>query len=49
MVIDGLEVIDKIAAVETGVADRPVNDIRMTVTVEEMAKADIAAKYGNPY
>lgn len=49
MVIHGLEVIDKIAAVETGVADRPVTDIKMTVTVEELPKSEIAAKYGNPY
>jgi cyclophilin family peptidyl-prolyl cis-trans isomerase len=28
-VVEGLEVIDKIAAVKTGQADRPVNDVRM--------------------
>ena len=49
MVIDGLDVIDKIAAVETGIADRPVTDIKMTVSVQELTRADIAAKYGNPY
>ena len=49
MVIDGLDVIDKIAAVETGIADRPVTDIKMKVTIQELPKADIVAKYGNPY
>ncbi len=32
-VVEGLEVIDKIAAVKTGNADRPVEDIKMTVKV----------------
>jgi cyclophilin family peptidyl-prolyl cis-trans isomerase len=32
-VIEGLEVIDKIAAVETGTADRPVADVKMKVKV----------------
>lgn len=34
-VISGLEVIDKIAAVQKGPADRPVKDIKMQVTIEE--------------
>lgn len=32
-VIEGYEVIDKIAAVETGAANRPVKDVKMTVKV----------------
>ncbi len=32
-VVEGLEVIDKIAAVRTGQADRPVQDVKMTVKV----------------
>ena len=32
-VIEGLEVVDKIAGVQTGQADRPVNDVRMKVKV----------------
>lgn len=32
-VIEGLDVLDKIAAVKTGPADRPVEDVRMTVKV----------------
>ena len=51
-VIDGLDVIDRIAAVETRnpqSEDHPLEDVHMVITVEEMSKADIAAKYGNPY
>jgi len=32
-VIDGFDVIDKIAAVETGTADKPIKDVRMRVKV----------------
>lgn len=44
-VIKGLEVIDKIAAAPTA-AERPTNDIRMFVTVEEMPKSKITKLYG---
>lgn len=33
-VIEGMDIIDKIAAVETSASDRPSEDIKMTVTVE---------------
>ena len=33
-VIDGLDVIDKIASQPTRPGDRPVEDIRMTITLE---------------
>jgi len=45
-VISGLEVIDKIAALPKGAGDRPMEDIRMIVTVEEMPRKEIAQKYG---
>ena len=48
-VIKGLEVIDKIAAQPVGEGDRPVEDIRMTVTVEEMPKKKIEKEYGYKY
>lgn len=48
-VIQGLEVIDKIAAQPVGEGDRPVEDIRMTVTVEEMPKKKIEKEYGYKY
>ncbi len=44
-VIKGLEVIDKIAAVPTA-AERPTDDIRMLITVEEMSKSKITKLYG---
>jgi peptidyl-prolyl cis-trans isomerase B (cyclophilin B) len=34
-VVEGLDVIDKIAAVECGYADRPVKDVKMKITVVE--------------
>ncbi len=48
-VISGLEVIDKIAAVVKGPNDRPVVDIPMTITVEEMPKSKIKKLYGYTY
>lgn len=45
-VIQGLDVIDKIAAQPVGAGDRPVENIRMTVTVEEMPKKKITKLYG---
>ncbi len=34
-VIEGLEIVDKIGAVETANGDRPKEDVKMTVTVVE--------------
>lgn len=48
-VIKGLEVIDKIAAQPKDAADRPTEDIRMFVTVEEMPKSKITKQYGYKY
>lgn len=48
-VIKGLEVIDKIAAQPKGAGDRPVEDIRMFVTVEEMSRKKIEKDYGYVY
>jgi peptidyl-prolyl cis-trans isomerase B (cyclophilin B) len=47
-VIKGLEVIDLIAAEPTN-AERPVNDIRMTMKVEELPRAEITKIYGYQY
>jgi cyclophilin family peptidyl-prolyl cis-trans isomerase len=47
-VIKGLDVIDKIAAVQTS-SERPLEDIRMFVTVEEMSKKKITKLYGYVY
>jgi peptidyl-prolyl cis-trans isomerase B (cyclophilin B) len=48
-VISGLEVVDKIAAVQKGAGDRPVDDVRMFVTVTEMPKSKIEKTYGYKY
>lgn len=48
-VIKGLEVIDKIATQPKGAGDRPVEDIRMFVTVEEMSRKKIEKDYGYVY
>jgi peptidyl-prolyl cis-trans isomerase B (cyclophilin B) len=48
-VIKGLDVVDKIAAVPKGPGDRPLEDIRMTVTVEKMPKKKIEELYGFKY
>ena len=48
-VIKGLEVIDKIAAVQKDGADRPHADIRMTVSVEEVSRKKITKEYGYVY
>jgi len=48
-VIKGLEVIDKIAASPRDMNDRPVEDVRMTVTVEEMPRRKIEKTYGYSY
>jgi cyclophilin family peptidyl-prolyl cis-trans isomerase len=45
-VIKGIEVIDKIAAIKKGAADRPIEDVRMFVTVEEVSRKKITKEYG---
>lgn len=48
-VIKGLEVIDKIAALPKDPNDRPLEDVRMHVTVEEMPRRKIEKTYGYTY
>ena len=45
-VVEGLDVIDKIAAVETGRMDKPVEDVFMTVEVETISKKKFMKLYG---
>ncbi len=45
-VIEGLEVVDKIAAEATNAQNRPNEDVSMKVTVEKMKKAEIMEKFG---
>jgi peptidyl-prolyl cis-trans isomerase B (cyclophilin B) len=48
-VIKGLEVIDKIAAEQVGPGDRPLSDVKMVVTVEEMPRKKIEKEFGYRY
>ena len=44
--IAGIDVLDKIASVKTGANDRPLEDVRMFVSVKEMSKKKIEKMYG---
>jgi cyclophilin family peptidyl-prolyl cis-trans isomerase len=44
-VIQGMETVEKIAVQKTGQNNRPVNDIKMTVTVEEYTAAELKEKF----
>jgi peptidyl-prolyl cis-trans isomerase B (cyclophilin B) len=48
-VVEGLAVIDSIASVRTAMADKPVEDIFMTVELEKMSKKKITENYGYNY
>ncbi|MEM8893575.1 MAG: peptidylprolyl isomerase [Bacteroidota bacterium] len=48
-VVEGIEVMDKIAAQPTGRADKPIEDIFMTVQLEKVSKSAITEKYGYEY
>ena len=48
-VVDGLDVIDKIAEQPANQRNRPVTDIKMKVTVENVKKKKIAKKYNYNY
>jgi cyclophilin family peptidyl-prolyl cis-trans isomerase len=48
-VVEGLDVIDQIASVETNYKDQPVKEIRMTVRLEKVAKTELTEKYGVKY
>lgn len=48
-VVEGLAVIDSIAAVPTGAADRPLEPVYMTVSVEKVSKNKIEQEYGYQY
>ncbi|MEO9869043.1 peptidylprolyl isomerase [Ekhidna sp.] len=48
-VIEGLDIIDKIAAVKTGRADRPVEPVPMTMEIIEIKKKEVTEKYGYEY
>ncbi|MFT6215928.1 MAG: peptidyl-prolyl cis-trans isomerase B (cyclophilin B) [Roseivirga sp.] len=47
--VEGLDVIDKIAALATNQRDKPLEDVRMDIAVKQMSKAEITQKYGIEY
>ncbi|MEP2023352.1 MAG: peptidylprolyl isomerase [Reichenbachiella sp.] len=48
-VVEGLEVVDKIAEVETGRADRPTEPIYLSMEIERISKKKITKMYGYEY
>ena len=48
-VIQGQEVVDKIAALPKDARDRPLTDLKMTMKVEKIKKKKITALYGYKY
>ncbi len=48
-VLEGLEVVDKIAEVQTGEANKPIEDVFITMEVVELTKTEITKKYGYEY
>ena len=48
-IVEGLEVIDKIASVKTGAADKPLDDIPMTFKIKKISKEKITKDYGYSY
>lgn len=48
-VIQGQEIIDKIAALPKDARDRPLTDLKMTLKVEKLKKKKITERYGYAY
>ena len=48
-IVEGLDIIDKIAAVKTGPADKPLEDIPMIFKIKKISKAKITKDYGYTY
>ncbi|GAA5025751.1 peptidyl-prolyl cis-trans isomerase [Marivirga lumbricoides] len=48
-VVEGLNVIDSIAAVKKGAGDKPIEDIYLTVELDKMSKKKITEQYGYQY
>lgn len=48
-VVEGLNVIDSIAAVKKGAGDKPMEDIYLTVELDKMSKKKITEQYGYEY
>ena len=48
-VVAGLDVVDQIASVSVGRANRPIEELFMTMEIEEVPKKEITEKYGYRY
>ena len=48
-VVTGLDVVDQIASVSVGRANRPIEDLFMTMEIEVISKKEITKKYGYIY
>lgn len=48
-VVEGIDVVDRLAEVETGINDRPLEPIYITMEVEEVKRKEITKKYGYEY
>lgn len=48
-VIKGIDIVDKIAAIAVDSNNRPLEDVHMTVTVEEMSRKKITREFGYQY
>ena len=48
-VVAGLDVVDQIASVSVGRANRPIEELFMTMEIEEVPKKEITEKYGYIY
>jgi len=48
-VVEGMEVVDKIAAVQTDSTDKPINPIYLKMKVEVLPKEEIERRYGVDY
>jgi len=48
-VLEGMDVVEKIALVKTSVNDKPLNDIFLTMEVNQLPKTEVTSKYGYSY
>ena len=48
-VVTGLDVVDQMASVSVGRANRPIEDLFMTMEIEVISKKEITKKYGYIY
>ena len=48
-IVEGIDIIDKIAAVKTGQGNKPIEDVPMTISLEMVKKNFISKNYGYQY